>query len=193
MLFRKAPIDKFSIFNFLNLLVMNGKHIIAIIICLFINSLTTAFSQNKIDSLRLVVQSEVADSTKIKAYMDIAMTYCLSDPQTTIQYGDTVFELAAKINSDIHKGDGENLRGIGYWYLEKLAEAKKHYLEANTHFFKAKNLGRQCNIFGNIAIIHTNWGENDSALLYLEKALTIAIEVKDTAKIAKSYLIIIMD
>lgn len=132
-----------------------GKHIFVFILGIIYSSFVIANDEQKIDSLKLVIESEVHDSVKIKAYNDWDNLIYYKDP-----------DLDQELNFKIVTICTENL------------SKTLHPIEIK--FFKTY----QSKAFNNLALIFKANGDLDQALDYHLKSLELKKEIGDQDGIA---------
>ena len=140
-----------------------------------------------VDSLTNVVYSNVNDSIKVNALIDLAWAHYVKDIDTTQKLVDKAFNISQQNN---------NLRGLSkcYAWYGFIFEQKGNYDEALDYNFKSIKLYIQFNnkeglasAFNNIGNILRIKGEIQNALNYYDSSLFLRKELKRYADIAQCY------
>ena len=81
-----------------------------------------------------------------------------------------------------------NAIGIMFYNQRKYDQALQHYLQANEFIGKIGNKSLLVALYGNIGNNYTALGENNSALIFHQKALKIAEMIKDQVQAARQHV-----
>src|SRR3989344_1221863 len=147
------------------------------------------FAQNKIiDSLKVLVNNDKADSSKAEHLNALAWQYLMiGSADSTINLANRVLQ----ISSSLPKKSQTNVIVHTYGYLGMAYSDKGNFSTSLTNFFKALNLAEEmqdsktiASNSGNIGSVYGRIGELDKALEYFFKALKIGEETKSKKTIA---------
>jgi len=157
-----------------------------LVLVFFIN--ISASGINKTDSLIQVTQSDLSDSLRIDAYLELSMSYIYTEIENTKLYADTALTLSSKINNPYGLAASNRLLGIYHLFVSDFAQSI-HYntlaleISEKNHFH---HLLGSC--YNNLGIIYRHLKAFDKALPNFYSALKIAEETKDTIFSIKAVL-----
>ncbi len=148
-------------------------------------SIGCCFGQNKVDSLKKVLQFASEDTTKVNTLIALSRTYLDSSPEEATRYSLKAKTLAEKVG--FQKGLAFSLKYLGLInyrqgkYLEAL-----DYWNQSLKVFEISNLkSGQANILQNLGTIYFDQADDEKALNYFLKAQKVAEEIGDTLRIAE--------
>ncbi|MCF8235606.1 MAG: tetratricopeptide repeat protein [Bacteroidales bacterium] len=144
-------------------------------------------SQSVIDSLRQVVASQKADSSKIKALIYLSRNYAEDSSEKAKKFADSALAWARR--KDNTKMQSLALLEIGSYYYDQ-----HQFEKARAYLFESEKLARKINdtstlalALNYIAISYSDQSLNDSAIHTYKKALKIDSARLDTNGIALNY------
>ncbi|MEX8546429.1 MAG: tetratricopeptide repeat protein [Mucilaginibacter sp.] len=117
----------------------------------------------------------------------LAYNYRLKDPEQTIKYATTAFNLSKKLNYLNGQGEACRVIGIGQSYLSKYDEALDKYLEAISYFEQNNNLKGIGKVYNNIGNLYSP-NDYNKALEYYNKSLLVAKKFNAKPEIASLYV-----
>jgi tetratricopeptide (TPR) repeat protein len=110
-----------------------------------------------------------------------------TDHEQTIAKGQEALDLAQKLNYTNGIAEAYRVLGIGEAYSNNSALAIADYLNALSYYKRAKNLLGQAKVYNNIGNLYLTI-DYDQSLEYLQKGLTMALQVGNNKMIASAYL-----
>jgi tetratricopeptide (TPR) repeat protein len=133
---------------------------------------STAYSFDKIDSLRNVLLTTKSDTVRITALTEIGYFYWSSSLDSLLKYNQAAFQLAEDINFE--KGKMRPLLGLGiyHWQKGEYGLAREKYMLSLTLSKKYKNLKGIADAYYNIGILHSEEGDFPQAMNYFLNGLT---------------------
>ena len=155
----------------------------------FLCTMNHAYSQNKakLDSLKAVLETSMADTQKVNTYNALIYAYKRSDSLEITHYALLAIALAQK--AQYPKGLVET-----YDHLASLARRKTAYSKANKIYQLMLETSKKYNYLKGEASAYLGFGfiqkcqsNHDQALVYYEKSLKISQTIKDQPRIAKVY------
>ena len=140
--------------------------------------------QIKIDSLKSLIKPNTPDSVKMFLYYSIGVMFENSD--SAIKYATTSLDLCKETD---HKyiGDNNYNIGVGYYMQDKAREALPYFFEAARQFEIAKHKQKFATNAIALGKCYHDLNLHDSSLAYLNNALDLFLELKDTANITYTY------
>jgi tetratricopeptide (TPR) repeat protein len=152
------------------------KLLIALLVFISLGS----FAQNhKTDSLKRLLHTEIADTTRVKVLYKLALGYCYSNPDTALIFSQQGLALARQ--KKFVPGECIHLvsHGIIFWIMGNFPRSLDYYLQA---LKKYESLGKQDGIMYAIGCIGTVYGElgdDQMAINYYMKCKTIAESINN--------------
>ncbi len=141
----------------------------------------------KVDSLNRVLKKDIHDTIRVQTYIELAETYYLSSPSTSIKYCTEAKNLSEKIKYN-------NGLTNSYGWLAFLFEQEGEIKEALEFNYKALSLSQKIKnkedegtILNNIAAIYKDQGKILDALAFHQRSLKIKKEIGDQDGISSSY------
>ncbi|MBV8389453.1 MAG: tetratricopeptide repeat protein [Mucilaginibacter sp.] len=111
----------------------------------------------------------------------------LTDHEQTLAKAQQALELAQKINYINGIAESYRILGLGESYSRNSQMAIADYLNALLYFKRANNLLGQAKVYNNIGNLYLGL-DYDESLVYLQKGLVIAKQLKNDKLIASAYL-----
>ena len=142
-----------------------------IYLLLFNVTIISTVSAQEIDSLKLVLTTDLADTTRVDVLNRLALLHYNIDGRSTLQYADRAKRLATE-RSYIHGiTEAYKMRGVGYWILGKTDSA----ISAYSHGLElAKQYGNQKGVatfYNNLSLVYSDRANYHQALSMLFKGL----------------------
>ncbi len=135
----------------------------------------TGFAQiHQADSLKLLLKTEIADSTRVLFMAELAETYWYSNPDTSFLIAQQGFTLARQIGFVL--GEANCLRNIGV-VLDLSGDypaALEHYLQALKKYESLNDLRGMIKIYADIGAVYSEQGDYDIAISYTWKSKALA-------------------
>jgi len=135
---------------------------------------------------RTTLKYELRDSTAVIELNKQAFSIRLVKPEQTVANANKALEIARQIRYIKGLGESHRVIGIGYYYLDRQANAIDHYLAALTYFEQVKDLYGQGKVYSNIGNLY-RLNDYGLSLGYFNKALTIAVKLADNQLAAGLY------
>jgi len=147
-----------------------------ILINIFLCFILSVNGINKIDSLKLIINSTNDENELALIYNQLSRQYRNINIDSAIFYSKTGLDFSKKNN--YNNGIAENLSNLGdiYVILDSLDKAEEYYLESVEYFKQTDNYEGYTSsllVLGNIYLVRNNTPE---ALFYYQECLTIALK-----------------
>jgi signal transduction histidine kinase len=158
-----------------------NKIILAVI--LMFASIKVMSQAKQVDSLFRVLETETADSNKVRLYNRIGNYYMYNNPEKAIQYFENALSLAKVINKPL--AIANNHYSIGFCYLSKgdYDESLKNYLESVKIYESLKDSFRLSNALMSIANVYSSNKDFKNTNEYHNRALQIIESLKDSIQL----------
>ncbi len=141
----------------------------------------------KSDSLELVLQGDIPDSTRIDVYNTLSFELKNSDPRKAVAYALDAIELSEKNGNPKEIARSQHTAGTIYYIQANYAEALKHYLEALKYREQTKDSVNMAKVYNNVALVHYQMGDRLKALQYHFSSIAIKQKRDDHSGLASSY------
>jgi adenylate cyclase len=153
---------------------------------IFFSCIYTNVFANEVDSLRKILSTKIADSTKVNVLNALTKALFNSNPDTAIVIG-----ISAKLLAEnIHYKKGEALAcknvGIGNYMLGKYKEAILSWQQAIEVYKILEDNKGIANMLNNQGAVYYNQGDDAKALELYLKSLKMSEELNDTLRILTS-------
>jgi two-component system sensor histidine kinase UhpB len=161
------------------------KKLIAIFLALVCGIIFSvhAQNQNKIDSLLEVLKTAKEDTNKAKVLINLSKLYYTNDPKKCFDYANLALSLAQKLNySKCIIRSWQNI-GIYYYTQGELERSLEYCRKALNAAEKTADKEAQCDVLNIMSSISSDMGNMSLSRNYSLKALALAEEIKDTARI----------
>ncbi len=155
---------------------------------------TIAFSQSRIDTLKLITKSNSHDTVKLIAYNSLINQYWKIDLKKALNYSKISLAIALKNKNDkFIAGAYNNLSGTYYFmgdfdnallYNFKTLSVRQKKLKDGTTVGTKKSIA---STYNNIASLYLNLGNYTKSIEFNLLALKIKEEIKDSIGIARSF------
>jgi serine phosphatase RsbU (regulator of sigma subunit) len=151
-----------------------------LLVFIFITDNYNASSQDVVDSLKIVLATENADTAKVDTYDDLAWeTYLKGDWKEAIRYATEGMKLADSLHYEKGKANLYHKLGNAYYSMSDYPRSLENYLASlkikEKLGFK-KSLGSS---YGSIGNVYQAQGDYKKALEYQMKSLTLRTETDD--------------
>jgi two-component system sensor histidine kinase UhpB len=165
---------------------MRRKKILTLIIFLvtFI-SLNNAQEQRVLDSLLNLLKLAKEDTSQAHILIDLAGFYMYTDPQKSFEYGSQALALSQKQNSKIYIIESYQTLSAYYINSGKPDSSRDYLLKAIPLIEEIGHKHYLSDAFRNLSINAFYLNDYKGAFSYAEKALQLATEVNDSARIAR--------
>lgn len=160
------------------------KRTLLVVLLLFIQLFSHAQDKKLIDSLELLIKTNVNDSIKQIAYGDLSYNYGFIDFEKALLYGKESLDLAIKLNNKKAIALAYSDIGNCYTRINKLKEALFYHQKA---YELRKALGMDLKAAGslsNISIIYKQQGKFKESAEYMMQALKIYESKGDSVMMA---------
>ena len=154
---------------------------------LFLFFLLTIFlfpQQNKIDSLKGLLDKSSTDSISVNLIIDLSYELSKSNPEEAIIIGQKGFDLAKKINFIAGMGVCEANIALAYYYKGDYKKAIEYNLTALQIKEKTGDKKAIAYSLNNIALVYDEMGEHRQALNFYKKAERYLLEANDKKGLA---------
>ena len=148
------------------------------------------FGQNqKVDSLKALVKSEIKDSTTVNRLLEISVLLNKDEPDLAQKYANDAIELAKEINYKKGLAYGYKNLGLPLYFKGELNNELIGYWDKSLEIFE--EIGDKqgiSNLQNNIGSIYQTKGDDPTALQYFLNSVRLAEEIGDSLRIATAYL-----
>jgi len=145
-------------------------------------------SAQDVDSLKVLVESQAEDTTKVNTLNAIASAVYRSEPDEALKYSEESRILAEEI--DFSKGLAlahKNL-GLGYYMQGNYAEAFRCWEPSLQIYEELGDYKMVANLLSNMGSIYYSIGKNVEAIEYFLRSLKMAEELLDSTRISTLFL-----
>jgi tetratricopeptide (TPR) repeat protein len=132
------------------------------VLFIFVFNAFISVAQSKRDSLLMLLNKGVRDTSKVILYGELGHYYLTSDLDSSLFYTTTGLRLAEELKYNYGIGKMYHVLGHAMVVNDSLGKARMYYLKANEYFKKAKNLPSQSSVYlvmGNIFLVQNNLPE----------------------------------
>lgn len=143
-------------------------------------------SYANIDSLRRNIESNLPDSVKMNALLDLCWKYNSAEPNLAINYANKALYLAIKNNDKYRQAESYSAIGVVNYYKSEYAIALQYFRKALNIRTRIRDEIGIATSFSNLALIYDLKGDYSKAIIYNIKALRIREKLNDRSGIAKS-------
>ncbi len=167
---------------------MRFYHYIIILLFLVVSTPNGAFSNNKIDSLRVEYKNSTSPEEKLELLQQLCGKTKYSDFETALIYGKKGIELAKQLEDLYKEGELKNDLGLGYSNQFDFKQSLKYFTEAETIFRSLKNDEMVGVVYNNIGLLYNGENNYGKELTYHHKALDIFEKYDLPSRKAMSYI-----
>jgi class 3 adenylate cyclase/tetratricopeptide (TPR) repeat protein len=136
-----------------------------------------------VDSLKAVLSSPQADSSRVYTLIELSSQYYRSDPAEAKRLGEEAKELAEKIGFDEGRAYAYKSIGMGYYFENNWIDALVNWRLALESFEAAGDMNGVSNMLNNLGAVHFNGGDDEPALNYYLESLKVAEKTGDSLRI----------
>jgi serine phosphatase RsbU (regulator of sigma subunit) len=140
--------------------------------------------QMKVDSMLSLITPDTPDSVKMFLYYRIGVFSDNTD--TAIKYAGLSLQLCESSDYKFISDNNYNI-GVGYYMQDKIREALPYFFKAREMFAKNGYLNKAADADIAIGKCYHELNFPDSSLVFLDSALVIYTELKDTVNITYAY------
>ncbi len=163
------------------------SYLLTLLLLVAIHFTTNAQNQAIVDSLIRVVNSNSADTSKVKALNKLSVQYWYADPEMATNYANDALTLGNHIGFKKEVARSYNSIGV-------INDIQGNYEEALEYYFKSLAIKEEIDdkrgisgAYNNIGLIHKNQGNHTLALEYYFKSLEIAEQIDNKKGMALAY------
>ncbi len=158
---------------------------ILILISFIFNSASA--QQSTIDSLKIVAQKSIQDTSKIFIYDNIGDLYEYISLDSSLEYYRKSLILSHKIKNNKYIANSYNNIGLVYDDIAEYDSALTNYHLSEFYSIKVNDSLGLANIYSNMGGIYKSLSNYDTALYYHHKSLAIRRSINDSAGMAANY------
>ncbi len=129
--------------------------------------------QEKIDSLKTLLEKTNIDTKKIPLFLQLASCYDTLEQNIAFSYADSAFNCAESSNDNILITNTSNEAGIIFLQSGEFAEALKYFFISLEYSNKTDDPKTNASILSNIANVYLNLGQAPEAIQYWEQSLLV--------------------
>ena len=164
---------------------MSFKNLLIIIVLSF--STLCGAQQQKIDSLKLLLQNQV-DKNDISLYKVLYRAYERVNLDSSLNYATKYYQKSKKLKDNHIKADALNVFAIANMNKSFFPIAIRKFKEALSIGLEINDSLLIANSYNGLGNVHSNTGDFKLSLEYFYKSLPIFEKLKDTFWIASSYI-----
>ena len=137
---------------------------------------------NKADSLKRLLRSEIADTTRVKLLGNLAYLYFNTSPDTSLILTQQGLALARQIG--FVKGEAYCLYCLGsiFWVTGDYPKSLEYHLQALKKYESIHNQSGIGLAYLNIGIVYGTMGDQQMAIIYYKKSKTLAESMQDPTR-----------
>ena len=156
---------------------------VTIVLLVFITCNSYA-QNNAADSLKQLLRTDIADTTRVLVLEELAKTYVHTIPDTSFLFAQQGIALAKQIKYE--KGEADGLRASGniFWITGNYPKALDHLLQALKKYEFLNDQVGMANAYGNIGNIYSDMGDEKQSILITRKQRIIAESMHNSHLIA---------
>ena len=143
--------------------------------------------QSTIDSLKIVAQKSMPDTSKIFIYEDIGDLYEYISLDSSLVYYKKSLGLSYKTKDNEYIAYLHNHIGLVYDDIAEYDSALTNYHLSKIYYTKANDSLGLADIYSNMGGIYKSMSKYDTALYYHHKSLAIRGDINDSAGMAANY------
>ncbi len=164
------------------------KKITSTILFAFVWSIGFTQSKQQVDSLLKLLNTEIADTTKLKVYTKIGNYYIDNNTDKAIEYFKNAINLSEKLNLNLAVAKNQN--NIGYCYLLKgdFDKSLDYYFQSVRIFEKIKDSSRLAYAFMSIADVYFKNNDFKKTDEYHDKSQQIIESIKDNSLLCNFFI-----
>ena len=166
------------------------KKLIALYLLFSLTAGQTLFSQNasvKIDSLKLICNSSITDSARIKIFRKIGVQFEMIHFDSAIYYHNQTIKIAEENKWPSEKASALVNIGFAYKYALNSEESIDYLLKGLTVYKNAKDKKGELDTYYNLGIFAGSFENFVEAVKYYEQAVILGREQKDTIRLGMIY------
>jgi tetratricopeptide (TPR) repeat protein len=143
-------------------------------------------SQLDIDSLIRISESQVHDTIKTKALLDISWELKASKPEVALKYAEKALDLSRKtVNKALEANALKNI-GTIYLFLSEFPKSESYFIAAINLFKSLKNDKGLASCYNNLGLVNEQEGDFEKAMDFYQKSLEFNEKIKNLPGIASS-------
>ena len=164
------------------------KTITSTILFAFVWSIGFTQSKQQVDSLLKLLNTEIADTTKLKVYTKIGNYYIDNNADKAIEYFKNAINLSEKLNNNLAVARNQN--NIGYCYLLKgdFDKSLDYYFQSVRIFEKIKDSSRLAYAFMSIADVYFKNNDFKKTDEYQDKSQQIIESLNDNSLLCNLFI-----
>ena len=157
-----------------------------IVLVIFFCSLFTSSFANETDSLKKLLTTKIADSTRVNILNALSKSYFNIKPDTSVTIAMASKTLAERINYKSGLALAFKNMGIGYYYQGKYKEAIITWQQAIAVYKLIGDTKGVANMMSNQGAIYFNEGDDPKSLELHLQSLKMSEQINDTLRILTS-------
>ena len=142
-------------------------------------------SQQRLDSLLMLIKPDLPDSVKARLYFEAARSTYKSD--TAIKYANKILEYC-RDDDNYYVAYANRILGMGYFLKHDLSSAINYYRTSGSLFQSIDDYVNEIWCYMMLSQSYEGLGVVDSTFYYLNKSLKLSIDHKDSAQMAYTYV-----
>ncbi len=141
---------------------------------------------SKSDSLRQVLSTTIADTTRVNVLNALSKAYCNDNPDTAVTIGASSRDLAEKIKFKPGLALALKQMGIAFYLQGKYIDAVNHWQQALEVYKSIGDKVGVANMLSNQGAVYFNQGDDAKSLQLHLQSLKMSEELNDTLRIVTS-------
>ena len=147
-----------------------------------------AQDQSKIDLLEKRLSEEKNDSAKVEILYSLFKEYSHQDIENAKVYNDRQFQIAEKSKNNYAKGLTYHTKGHYQFTISAFKSSIKSFNQSLLYAGKGNYQKLILSNYNRLAAVYNIIGDNDSALFYIHKAISLSKKTNDFENLALGYL-----
>lgn len=165
------------------------RHFLLYLFIFFLLSGAKTSAQNsELDSLKVLLESQVEDTVKVNTLNAIAAAIFRSEPAEAIRYSEDAISLAEQIKFRKGLALAHKNLGLGYYMQANYTEAFRSWEPSLETYEELGDFKMVANLLSNMGSIYYSIGKNVEAIEYFLRSLKLAEELSDSTRISTLFL-----
>ena len=143
-------------------------------------------NQAKIDSLKSVLNSEIADSARVKTLIALGNKFIITKPDSSRKYYHAALSLAESIQSKSLVAKSYQRLGVVCYYVGEYPQSLDYYSKSLDLYNLLQDRKEISTCYNNMGIIYSLEGLYEKTLTYFLKSLEIDEELNDSLQMSYS-------
>jgi len=149
---------------------------------LILGTLISFGQDDQVDSLKLVLSQDQADSSRVLTLVELSSQYYRTDTEEARRLATEAKDLAEKSSYTIGLAQAHKALGMSHYFEGDAVNTLVEWELALEEFELADDLNGVSNILNNLGAVHFNGGNDEAALEYYLQSIKVAESINDTIR-----------